>query len=199
MAYDNQRAQTHKHLLCTTMKAMNIDNHWSDYTHIRKNLMSTPISDGLVCVPMAYIYIRLHTIPYRLFSLGLTTRRDTDYPLRGRQPLRQDPWHCSEGLHPIDCPGPRPTDTTYDRDACVPRFVVDVWTSHTTRYARERAGGQRERERGSRRTGERAARSRQSSVVGRCVDRPTYFVRSGRWDMSRDGAPVGVSGGTGKT
>ena len=112
MAYDNQRAQTHKHLLCTTMKAMNIDNHWSDYTHIQKNLMSTPISDGLVCVPMAYIYIRLHTIPYCLFSLGLTTRRDTDYPLRGRQPLRQDPWHCSEGLHPSDCPGPRPTDTT---------------------------------------------------------------------------------------
>ena len=32
----------------------------------------------------------------------------TDYLLRGRQPLRQDPWHRSEGLHPSDCPGPRP-------------------------------------------------------------------------------------------
>ena len=36
----------------------------------------------------------------------LTTRRDTDYLLRGRQPLRQDPWHRSEGLHPSDYPGP---------------------------------------------------------------------------------------------
>ena len=42
----------------------------------------------------------------------LTTRHDADYLLRGRQPLRQDPWHRSEGLHPSDCPGPRPTDTT---------------------------------------------------------------------------------------
>ena len=42
----------------------------------------------------------------------LTTRHDADYLLRGRQPLRQDPWHRSEGLHLSDCPGPRPTDTT---------------------------------------------------------------------------------------
>ena len=28
----------------------------------------------------------------------LTTQHDTDYLLRGRQPLRQDPWHRSEGL-----------------------------------------------------------------------------------------------------
>ena len=34
--------------------------------------MSTPISDGLVRVPMAYIYIRLPTIPYCPFLLGLT-------------------------------------------------------------------------------------------------------------------------------
>ena len=38
----------------------------------------------------------------------LTARHDTDYLLRGRQPLRQDPWHRSDN----DCPGPRPTDTT---------------------------------------------------------------------------------------
>ena len=43
------------------------------------------------------------------YAAGLTT---TNYCLRGLQPLRQDPWHRSEGLH--RSPGPGPPGPTID-------------------------------------------------------------------------------------